>query len=60
MDWLRLLKGRFGHAVWLNPSERPGWGQYWSQTYDTIAQEFPMFPLTVDGLEEAMKKLLVR
>ena len=29
MDWLRLLKGRFGHTVWLNPSERPGWGQYW-------------------------------
>ena len=60
MDWLRLLKGRFGHTVWLNPSERPGWGQYWCQTYDAISQEFPMFPLTVDGLEEAMKKLLVR
>ncbi len=60
MDWLRLLKGRFRHTVWLNPSHRPDWGAYWSQTYDTIAQEFPMFPLTVDGLEEGMKKLLTR
>ena len=60
MDWLRLLKGRFRHTVWLNPSPRPDWGPYWSQTYDAIAKEFSMFPLTVDGLEEGMKKLLTR
>lgn len=60
MDWLRALKGRFRHTVWLNPSPRPDWGPYWSQTYDAIAKEFPMFPLTVDGLEEGMKKLLTR
>ena len=34
--------------------------RYWTRTYDTIGREFPMFPLTVEGLEEAMKKLLVR
>ena len=60
MDWLRLLKGRFPHAVWLNPSPRPDWGPHWTQTYDAIAREFPMFPLTVEGLEESMKKLLSR
>ena len=60
MDWLRLLKSRFRHAVWLNPSSRPDWGPYWSQTYDAIAGVFAMFPLTVDGLEESMKKLLTR
>lgn len=60
LDWLRLLKGRYRHSVWLNPSRRPDWGAYWSQTYDIIAREVPMFPLTVDGLEEAMKKLLSR
>ena len=60
MDWLRQLRGRFRHTVWLNPSRRPDWGAYWSQTYDEIAREFPMFPLTVDGLEEGMKKLLSR
>ena len=34
-------------------------GEY-DQTYDAIAREFPMFPLTVEGLEEGMKKLLAR
>ena len=28
--------------------------------YDTIARIFPMFPLTVEGLEDGMKKLLSR
>lgn len=60
MDWLKLFRSRYANAIWLNPSERPEWGQYWSQTYDSIAKVFPMFPLTVDGLEEGMKKLLSR
>ena len=60
MDWLLKLKDRYRHAIWLNPSERPSWGPYWTQTYDRIAREFPMFPLSVEGLEEGMKKLLAR
>ena len=60
LDWLRLIRERYKNSIWLNPSSRPDWGQYWSQTYDTIAQVFPMFPLTVEGLEEGMKKLLSR
>ena len=60
LDWLRLIRERYKSSIWLNPSSRPDWGQYWSQTYDTIAQVFPMFPLTVEGLEEGMKKLLSR
>ena len=59
-DWLMELKHHFRHAVWLNPSDRPNWGDYWTMTYDAIAREFPMFPLTVEGLEEGMKKLLVK
>ncbi len=60
MDWLRLFRARYASCVWLNPSPRPDWGPYWSQTYDEIARLFPMFPLTVEGLEEGMKKLLAR
>ena len=60
LDWLTLIRKRYDHAIWLNPSQRPVWGEYWSQTYDTISRVFPMYPLTVDGLEEGMKKLLVR
>lgn len=60
MDWLRQIKTRFRNTIWLNPSPRPQWGAYWCQTYDTIAREFPMFPLTVEGMEAGMKKLLSR
>ena len=60
LDWLKRFKSRYTNVVWLNPSERPVWGDYWTQTYDAIARVFPMFPLTVEGLEEAMKKLLAR
>ena len=60
LDWLNRFKARYKNTIWLNPSERPGWGQYWAETYDTIDRLFPMFPLTVDGLEEGMKKLLTR
>ncbi len=60
LGWLELFRSRFSRIVWLNPSPRPDWGPYWTQTYDMIAELFPMFPLTVDGLEESMKKLLNR
>ena len=60
LDRLNCFRERYPHVIWLNPSPRPDWGEYWSQTYDVIADIFPMFPLTVEGLEEGMKKLLSR
>ena len=60
LDWLELFRARYPHAVWLNPSPRPAWGDYWTRTYDIIAKVFPMYDLTVDGLEDGMKKLLAR
>lgn len=60
LDWLEQFRKRYDHAIWLNPSQRPVWGEYWAQTYDTISRVFPMYPLTVDGLEQGMKKLLAR
>ena len=61
MEWLRRLRERYSHSIWLNPSPRPEWGGgYWGQTYDMIAGEVPMFPLSVEGLEDGMKKLLVK
>lgn len=59
-DWLHRFRGKYPNVIWLNPSQRPTWGQYWTQTYDTIAGIFPMFSLTVEGLEDGMKKLLSR
>ena len=60
LDWLLRFRDKYPHVIWLNPSDRPSWGQYWCETYDKIAGVFPMFPLTVQGLEDGMKKLLAR
>ena len=60
LDCLRRFKGRYRHIIWLNPGDRPTWGEEWTETYDAIDRLFPMFPLTVGGLEEGMKKLLSR
>lgn len=58
LAWLQAFQARYPHIVWLNPSGRAGWGR--NYTYDVIEGLFPMFPLTVDGLEASMKTLLVR
>ena len=60
MDWLLRFKNKYKNVIWLNPSQPPRWSGYWGQTYDEIARVFPMFELTVEGLEEGMKKLLSR
>lgn len=59
--WLRRLADHFRHAVWLNPIPAAQWKTaYGAETLHLIAEVFPMFELTVDGLGEAVKKLLVR
>ena len=62
LDWLNYLLNRYKHIVWLNPYARPAGGFFgeWGETYDTISSMFNMYQLTVAGLEQAMKKLMVR
>lgn len=52
-EWLTLLREHFPHAAWLNPEPRKGW----YGTARTIAGIFPMFPLTLEGLGEAVASL---
>ena len=61
-DWLNYLNRRYQHVVWLNPYTKPRDNFFgdWGKTYDIIADLFPMYQLTVSGLEQAMKKLMVR
>jgi uncharacterized protein len=55
--WLKRIAEHFTHAVWLNPDEP----HYWNHTtVQMIGKLFPMYTLTIDGLEEAMKKLIVK
>ena len=56
IDWLRLLRRHFKRSVWLNPDLDPAWQM---DTSDLIATLYPMFPLTLAGLEEGLKALSV-
>jgi hypothetical protein len=55
--WLKRIAERFTHCVWLNPEELYFWNH---PTVLMIGKLFPMFPLTLDGLTEAIKKLMVK
>lgn len=61
MTWLERLAHRFPHSAWLNPIPEPEWKHTFGfYTINLIKQVFPMFELTVDGLDLAVKKLKVR
>ncbi len=53
LEWFHLLARHFPKNAWLNP-DRP---QTWSGTVDELRRAFPMFPLTLEGLGEAMQQL---
>jgi len=52
--WLERLEKHFERAVWLNPMRL----RFWSHpTVERISDLFPMFELTLDGLDQAMSRL---
>ncbi|MCK6545267.1 VWA domain-containing protein [Myxococcota bacterium] len=55
--WLHRLKKRFPRAIWLNPIPKKGW---YGWTIKVIAELFPMFELTIAGIEEGVDCLLKR
>ena len=59
MDYLKRFRDQYPHLVWLNPEDPPVMGTYWGESYGKIAKVIDMYPLSVSGLERAMKKLLV-
>ncbi len=58
MDWLLLMKRHYKKIVWLNPKMAPGHAP-WREAETAIKGLFPMYRLTVDGLNQAMMKLMV-
>jgi uncharacterized protein with von Willebrand factor type A (vWA) domain len=61
LNRLERLASHFPHNIWLNPLSKSEWdstdGYY---TINLIRKVFPMFELTVDGLDQGIKKLKVR
>ena len=58
MDQLNFLRQFFRHAVWLNPTPLRLWPM--TRTIGIIGQVFPMFELTLDGLDRAVGSLMSR
>lgn len=59
--WMKKFKQRFEASIWLNPIP----ARYWeisegAVTIKMIRDVFPMFELTVEGLDMAVKKLRAR
>jgi uncharacterized protein with von Willebrand factor type A (vWA) domain len=57
LDRLRQFKTHFTHCVWLNP-ETSALRNY--PTVQMVAKLFPMYDLTIDGLNMAVKKLVTK
>jgi uncharacterized protein with von Willebrand factor type A (vWA) domain len=53
---LRFIAETFPTSVWLNPKMAPEWP--YTRTINLIRDVFPMFELTIDGLEDAVSYLM--
>lgn len=58
-QWLLLLKQHYKRIVWLNPKMAPGHAP-WREAETAIKNIFPMYKLTIEGLNEALVKLMSR
>ena len=59
MDWLLLLKKHYKKIVWMNPKMAPGRAP-WREAETAVKEVFPMYKLTVDGLNRAMTTLMTQ
>jgi hypothetical protein len=58
IEQLKFLARTFPHCVWMNPVFSQTWHQ--TATINTIQNIFPMFELTLDGLEGAVNHLMAK
>jgi len=58
LECLKFLSKNFRHSVWLNPMQSNMWG--YTQTISAIGRIFPMFELSIDGLEKAVAHLMAK
>lgn len=58
LERLKFLAETFSRSVWLNPVPEQHWG--YTHTIGVIREVFPMFELSLDGLEQAVTCLMRR
>lgn len=55
--WMQRIKDKFDKVVWINPAPESHWGHGGSLGIIKQIVEDEMYPLTLEGLEKAMKKM---
>jgi len=61
ITWLQRIAKKFPYNVWLNPTQEKYWERvHGYQTLKMVRNIFPMYELTLEGLDIAIKKLMVR
>lgn len=48
------------YLVWLNPEPAPTHPHFWDQTHLELAKLFPMYDLSAQGLETAVRRFMVK
>jgi len=56
IDWLQRIRSHFDRAAWLNPEPPSDWEH--TRTTRVIRSLFPMFPLSIDGIQDAVTELV--
>jgi len=56
LEQLKFIKETFDKSIWLNPLPEHTW--HYTQTIHTIKSIFPMFELSLDGLEKGISSLM--
>ncbi len=58
--WLQRIRDKYPHHIWLNPIEESDWDYaFGHMTIGAIRELFPMYELSLEGIEKGIKKLLV-
>ena len=58
LQWLQYISRGHRHSIWLHPQKAPDTREYWSETFFQTKEIFPMYRLTLDGLNAGIRKLL--
>ena len=56
IDWLMKFREHFERIVWMNPDPQSDWE--YTRTTQVIQSVFPMLPLSLDGIQDAVTMLV--
>ena len=59
IDWLKKFRRFYQKSIWLNPIKESRWAHAWgARSISMVREVFPMYELTLNGLDQGIHKLL--